>query len=81
MQYFLLLPGDKESDTLNEANLLGEQSFGVFWAGQGLKALMTMVDQKPELLPLVTIRNDSTDEIFTIEKFLSKIQNLNIRYK
>lgn len=81
MQYFLLLPGDKESDTLNEANLLGEQSFGVFWAGQGLKTLMTMVDRQPELLPLITIRNDSTDEVFSIEKFLSKIQNLNIRYQ
>ena len=81
MQYFLLLPGDKESDTLNEANLLGEQSFGVFWAGQGLRTLMMIVDRQPELLPLVSIRNDCTDEIFTIEKFLSKIQNLNIRYQ
>jgi hypothetical protein len=81
MQYFIFLPGDKESDALNEANLLGEESFGVFWASSGLKALMMMVDQKPELLPHVTIRNDVTDEIFTIEKFLSNIQNLEIRSK
>jgi len=81
MQYFILLPGDKESDALNEANLLGEESFGVFWAGSGLKALMMMVDQKPELLPTVIIRNDNTDQIFTIEQFLLRIQKLNIRYR
>jgi len=81
MQFFLMMPGDTEQDTLNEANLLGEESFGVFWAGSGLKALMMMVEQKPELLPAVTIRNDNTDQIFTIEQFLSRIQKLNIRYR
>lgn len=79
MQYFLLMPGDVEQDALNEANLLGESSFGVFWAGTGLKLLMTMVDKEPELLPLVTIRTDTSNKKYTIEQFLTEINKLQIR--
>ena len=45
MQFFLLMPGDTEEDTLNEANLLGEYTpingvaLGTFWAGTALKTL------------------------------------------
>lgn len=79
MQYFLLMPGDKEEDTLNEANLLGEASFDVFWAGTALKTLMTIVDKQPELLPLITIKTDMSDKTLNIEKFLTAIQKLKIR--
>ena len=43
MEYYLLLPSDSEQDTLNEANLLGTESFGSFWPGSGLVVLMTLV--------------------------------------
>lgn len=79
MQYFLLMPGDKEEDTLNEANLLGEASFDVFWGGTALKTLMTIVDKQPELLPLITIKTDMSDKTLNIEKFLTAIQKLKIR--
>jgi len=79
MQYFLLMPGDREEDTLNEANLLGEASFDVFWGGTALKTLMTIVDKQPELLPLITIKTDMSDKTLNIEKFLTAIQKLKIR--
>ena len=79
MQYFLLMPGDKEEDALNEANLLGEESFGVFWGGTALKSLMKIVDSSPEILPLIKIRSDMSKEIFTIEQFLTAIQKLRIK--
>ena len=53
MQFFLLMPGDSEEDTLNEANLLGEASFEVFWAGSALTTLMKIVDQEPDFLPRI----------------------------
>ena len=81
MQYFLLMPGDREEDALNEANLLGEASFGVFWGGTGLKSLMKIVDSNPEILPLIKIRSDMSKEIFTIEQFLTTIQKLKVRMK
>ena len=73
------MPGDKEEDMLNEANLLGEESFGTFWIGQGLTILMKMVDKQPELLPLVQIRCDQSKEKLSIEKFLTILQKLKIK--
>ena len=81
MQFFLLMPGDSEEDTLNEANLLGESSFGNFWAGTALKTLMNVVDKDPELLPLMKIRTDMSNKIFSIEEFLTVIQKHKIRMR
>ena len=81
MQFFLLMPGDSEEDTLNEANLLGESSFGNFWAGTALKTLMNVVDKDPELLPMMKIRTDMSNKIFSIEEFLTVIQKLEIRMR
>ena len=79
MQFFLLMPGDNEEDTLNEANLLGESSFGIFWAGTALKTLMTIVDKEPEMLQHMRIAQDMSKKIFSIEEFLTVIQKHKIR--
>lgn len=81
MTYYLLMPGDTEEDALNEANLIGEDSFGVFWAGTGLKTLMSIVDKQPELLTLVKIRSDMSKKSYSIEEFLTAIQKLQIRIR
>ncbi len=81
MQFFLMMPGDKEEDTLNEANLLGESSFGTFWAGTALTTLMKIVDREPELLPLIKIATDMSKATFTVEEFLTAIQKLKVRIK
>lgn len=78
MQYYLLMPGDKETE-LSDANLLGESSFDNFWSGQGLKVLMKLVDKQPELLESVTIKTDKNKTI-TVAEFLYDIRNLNVRY-
>ena len=38
MTYYLLLPGDSEEDAMYDSNILGEVSFGTFYAGQGMVA-------------------------------------------
>lgn len=81
MQYYLLMPGDTEEDSLNEANLLGESSFGTFWGGIALSTLMGMVENEPELLKLVTIRTDMEKKSYSIEEFLTKINKLKIRFR
>jgi len=81
MQYYILMPGDKEEDMLNEANLIGEDSFGILWAGTGLKTLMSVVDKQPELLPLIIIRSDMSKKVYSIEEFLTKIQKLKVRIR
>lgn len=77
MQYYILLPGDTEKDAMLDTNLLGESSFGKFYAGSGLQALMKMVDKKPEMLKLVTIKTDS-GQVLSVEGFLTQIQNLKV---
>jgi len=79
MQFFLLMPGDSEEDTLNESNLLGETSFGVFWAGSALTVLMRVIDKEPDLLPLIRIASDMSKRLFTIEEFLSVISKHQVR--
>jgi len=78
MQYYILLPGDTEKDAMLDTNLLGESSFGTFYAGMGLKALMKMVDRKPDMLKDVTIKTD-TNQTLSVEGFLTQIQNLKVK--
>ena len=78
MQYYILLPGDTEKDAMLDTNLLGESSFGTFYAGMGLKALMKMVDRKPEMLKDVTIKTD-TNQTLSVEGFLTQIHNLKVK--
>ena len=79
MSYYIMLPGDTEKDVHFDSNLLGENTgFGVFWAGAGLKILMGMVDNKPEMLPDVKIKTDK-GKTLTVEEFLTQIKGLKVR--
>ena len=78
MQYYIVLPRDREKDMLNEANLIGEESLGNFWPGSGLTVLMTIVTQKPELVERVTIKTETGKQL-SIEEFLSKVNKLKIK--
>ena len=74
-----MLPGDTEKEVYFDSNLLGENTgFGVFWAGAGLKILMGMVDNKPEILPDVKIKTDK-GKTLTVEEFLTQIKGLKVR--
>jgi hypothetical protein len=76
-QYFILLPGDTEKDCIKDCNRLGESSFNTFYAEQGLKALMKIVEQRPELLPDTVIMNDRKQKL-TVEEFLQEIQQMRV---
>lgn len=78
MQYFLMMPGDTEEAAMYDSNLLGDSSFHVFWAGQGLKTLMKMVEEQPEALEHVSIITD-TRETISITEFLDTIKLMQVR--
>lgn len=80
MMYFILLPNDSEEDTAYSTNVLGEESFGTFWAEDGFFALIKMVEMSPEMLELVRIK-DSKDDSYTIEQFLTILKGLRIKYQ
>ncbi len=50
MTYYLLLSGDSEKDALYDTNVLGEESFEMFYPEKGLVALKNIVNNQPELM-------------------------------
>ena len=54
MTYYILLEGDSE-DAIWDENILGEESFGTFYTGDGFKALNTIVMSDSHLVETITI--------------------------
>ena len=78
MDYYILMPGDNNETAQFDSNHLGTSSFDIFWAGQGLKILMKMVEQDPEMLTQIVIKTDKNENI-TVTDFLDAINKLQVR--
>ena len=78
MDYYILMPGDTQEDAKLDSNLLGTASFDIFWAGTGLKLLMKMVEERPEMLTQVVIKTEKGINI-SVTEFLDKINKLQVR--
>ena len=78
MTYYLLLSGDTEKDVYFDSNVLGEESFGMFYTGQGMVALNNIVNKKPELLETIKILDD-TKKSYTLTEFMDILSKLKIK--
>ena len=78
MTYYLLLEDDTEKDVYFDSNVLGEESFGTFYTGQGMIALTNIVNQKPELLETIKILDDYKKS-YTLTEFMDIISKFNIK--
>tara|TARA_B100001778_G_C18189455_1_gene450582 strand:- start:229 stop:465 length:237 start_codon:yes stop_codon:yes gene_type:complete len=76
MTYYILLENDSVEDIWDE-NILGEESFGTFYTGNGFKALNNMVIRQPDLLETTTII-DEKKKSYTVEEFLDLIKKWKI---
>ena len=77
MQYYLLLSEDTEKDVYFDSNVLGEESFGTFYTGQGMVALNNIVNQKPELLETIKILDDYK-KFYTLTEFFDLLSKLKV---
>ena len=68
MTYYLLLENDSESDTIFETNILGEESFKVFYPSLDFQLLQRLLTDKPELLEKLKIV-DEQKKYYTITSF------------
>ena len=75
MTYYLLLNGDSEKDALYETNVLGEESFGTFYTGQGMVALNNIVNRKPKLIETIKILDDYKKS-YTLTEFFDILSKL-----
>ena len=78
MTYYLLLEDDSEKDVYFDSNVLGEESFGSFYAGQGMVALTNIVNKKPELLETIKILDD-TKKSYTLTEFMDILSKFKIK--
>ena len=78
MTYYLLLENDSESDTIFETNILGEESFKVFYPSLGFNMLHKIINTKPELLESISIK-DETNKSYTITEFLDLFNKWRIK--
>ena len=77
MTYYLLLKGDTEKDVMFETNVLGEDSFGVFYP-MGFNVLHKIINKKPELIEDIKILDDHKKS-YTITDFLDIVEKLRIK--
>ena len=76
MMYYVFFNNEKPSDLWDD-NMLGDESFGKFYIGNGFVALNNIINNEPELLENIKIKNEQ-GESYTITEFLDKIQKLKI---
>lgn len=78
MTFYILLPNDTKEDALYSSNILGEESFGNFYPEQGMQALLNIVNNKPELLEHIIIKDDHSKN-YTLTEFFDKIKDLTVK--
>ena len=78
MTYYLLLSGDSEEDALYDTNVLGEESFEMFYPEKGLVALKNIVNNQPELMESIQIFDDHKKS-YTITEFLDKLESWKVK--
>ena len=74
MEYLLL----HKEETDSYLTIGTDNGFGVFWADQGLKALMNIVESNPDRLTSIIIKTDK-NETLTVGEFLERIEKLKVR--
>ena len=78
MTYYLLLQGDTEKDVFYETNVLGEESFEMFYPSVGFMILSRIINQQPELLETLQIRDEQNNS-HTVTEFLDKLEQWKIK--
>jgi|TARA_Y100000114_G_scaffold155575_1_gene180120 prephenate dehydrogenase len=78
MIYYLLHKSDNEGDTIYEPNIIGEESFGVFYQALGFTLLNRIINQEPQMLEDISII-DERKKNYTITEFLDKLEKWKIK--
>ena len=58
-------------------NMLGDESFGKFYIGSGFVALNNIINNEPEMLEKVQIKDEQSND-YSVTEFLDKIEKWKI---
>ena len=78
MTYYLLLQGDTEKDVFYETNVLGEESFEMFYPSIGFIILQRILNDEPEVVKTIKIL-DERKNAYTITEFVDKLAQWKIK--
>ena len=76
MTYYILMDNDTVDDIWDE-NILGEESFGTLYTGQGFQAFQNMVVREPVALESIAIIDEKKNS-YSVEEFLELIKKWKI---
>ena len=77
MMYYIFFNNELNIDDMWDDNTLGDESFGKFYIGSGFIALNNIINNKPESLKNIKIKDEQGRD-FTITDFLDKIEKWKI---
>ena len=77
MTYYILLDMNTIDDIWDE-NILGEESFGTFYTGNGFKAFKNMIIKEPDVLESIAIIDEQNNS-YSIDEFLNLISKWKIK--
>ena len=77
MMYYVFFKNELQTGDLWDDNMLGDESFGKFYIGNGFVSLNNIINNEPELLESINIK-DEQGKSYSITEFLDKIQKLKI---
>lgn len=76
MLYYIIMDNKTPEDLWDE-NILGEESFGKFYTGNGFTALNYIIQKKPEALDSIKII-DEKKKSYTVTEFLDTVKDWKI---
>ena len=77
MMYYIFFNNELQNDEMWDDNMLGDESFGKFYIGGGFIALNNIINNEPELLKDVKIKDEQGKNL-TITDFLDKVEKWKI---
>ena len=77
MTYYILLEGDSK-DAIWDENILGEESFGTFYTGDGFRAFNSIVMNEQNLLEHVAIIDEKKNP-YSVEEFINLLSKWKIK--
>ena len=78
MTYYLLLKGDTEKDVFYETNVLGEESFEIFYPSIGFIILNRIINNNPEIVETIKILDEQKNS-YTLTEFVDKLAQWKIK--
>ena len=78
-EFYIFLSDDDKTQVQYDANILGRESFGTFYAERGMQTLETIIERSPSHLKDTEIVTDQGTK-YSITEFLDHLNKLKVLF-